>query len=174
MGARPPDTTPLVTTPPEEPEPTTFDIAGTANGYSGAAGTVRGYMYNSVAELATGTVAADGAFTIALPSEVAKASLADSESFKFCLDNPVTISPANWQAGVLTLETLQNGATSGDLVLSNIAEYSDADSLAGLKQVSMIYSAAALSVTGVCNDAALRGPVTYNFQLQPGWNYAVN
>lgn len=166
---------PPVTTPPTppEPEPTTFDVAGTANGFSGAAGTVRGYMFNSTAELTTGTVAANGVFSIALPSEVDNASLADSETFKFCLDNPLTVSPANWQADVLTLEVLQSGAASGELVLSNAAEYADAESLVGLKQVSIIYSAAVLSVTGVCNDAALGGPVTYNLQLQPGWNYAV-
>lgn len=172
----PPDTTPPDTTPipPIEPEPVLpgLTLSGIANGYAGAAAGLVANMQNSLAEVATGTIAADGAFSLELPGELADAQLSDSETYVFCETNPVDVSAATWEADLLAPPEVQaGGVATGELLLSNAANFTDPAALTGLKQVIPVYSVSTLSVTGDCGDLGMT--TTFDMQLQPGWNYVV-
>lgn len=171
----PPGTPPGPTPEPEpepEPTPTVLTLSGTANGYTGAAAGLVASMQNSGAEIATGTIAAEGTFSLELPGELSDAQLSDSETYVFCETNPVDVSAATWEADLLAPpEVQEGGTTTGQLILSNGAEFTDPAALTGLKQVIPVYSVSALGVTGDCSDSGMT--TTFNMQLQPGWNYVV-
>lgn len=60
---------------------------------------------------------------------------------------------------------------TGELLLSNVGNFTDPSALTGLKQVVPVYSASVLSVTGDCGDDGVT--TTFNMQFQTGWNYVV-
>lgn len=167
-----PPTTPPTPPAPPEPEIPALTLSGMANGYVGAEGTLVASMQNSLAEVATGTISADGSFTLELPGELSDDQLSDNENYTFCKTNPVDVSSATWEADLLALlEVRESGAATGQLLLSNAADFADTSALTGLKRVTPVYSASALSVTGDCGDNGVT--LTYNMQLQTGWNYVV-
>lgn len=175
----PPDTNPPTTPPtppaPPEPEIPALTLSGTANGYTGAAGELVATMQNSQAEVATGTIAADGSFSLELPGELTDEQVSDSndpENYVFCEANPVDVSSATWEADLLDLPEVRGGGeATGELLLSNAANFTDPSALTGLKQVTPVYSTSALSVTGDCSDDGVT--TTFDMQLQTGWNYIV-
>ncbi len=172
----PPDPNPPTTppTPPAPPEPETpaLTLSGMADGYIGAEGTLVASMQNSLAEVATGTISADRSFTLELPGELSDDQLSDNNNYVFCKANPVDVSSATWEADLLdSPEVREGGEATGELLLSNAADFTDPSALTGLKQVTPVYSASALSVTGDCGDDGVT--LTYNMQLQTGWNYVV-
>lgn len=172
----PPDGSPTPGLPggPEPTQPTR--LSGTVVGYRGAGGTVLGSMSNSLAEVATGTISAAGAFVLALPAELSDEQVADSDdpaNYVFCAGNAVDVSVATWEADLLAApQVLEAGAVVGTLLYSNLTAFADRPTdLRGLKQVTLVYSSLAFSVMGECAD----GDVTrvYAMQLEPGWNYVV-
>ena len=167
-----PPTTPPTPPVPPEPDIPALTLAGTAEGYTGAEGTLVASMQNSRAEVATGTISADGSFALELPGGLSDDQLSDNNNYVFCKTNPVDVSSAAWEADLLALpEVRENGMATGELLLSSVADFADPSALTGLKQVTPVYSGSALSVTGDCNDDDVT--LTYNMQLQTGWNYVV-
>lgn len=171
----PPPSEPQTPTPPVAPAPLTA-LSGTADGYTGAGGAVVGWMSNSGAEIATGTIAATGEFVLELPAQLRDEQVADSDdpaNYVFCRGNAVDVSVATWEADLLAAPSvLEEGALVGTLLYSNLADFADRPAdLRGLKQVTLLYSSLAFSVMGSCAD----GDVTrvYAMQLEPGWNYVV-
>lgn len=173
----PPETPgePQPPTPPVAPAPLTA-LSGTADGYTGAGGAVVGWMSNSGAEIATGTIAATGEFVLELPAQLRDEQVADSDdpaNYVFCRGNAVDVSVATWEADLLAAPSvLEGGVLVGTLLYSNLAAFADRPAdLRGLKQVTLLYSSLAFSVMGSCAD----GDVTrvYAMQLEPGWNYVV-
>lgn len=171
----PPDGPPTPGPGDSEPTPPTR-LSGTAVGYRGAGGAVLGSMSNSLAEVTTGTISAAGEFALELPAELSDEQVADSDdpaNYVFCKGNAVDVSVTTWEADLLAAPSvLEEGAVVGALLYSNLAAFADQPTdLRGLKQVTLVYSSLAFSVTGACADGGLN--TVYAMQLEPGWNYVV-
>lgn len=164
--------------PPPPPPVEQVIVAGTANGYEGGDGTLKAEFFNTRAEVATAPIAANGTFSLQLPTEVPSSSLADSESFVFCEGGDVTLSSNSWSVdNFSSLEVEQAGSVTGQLLLSNVSNPPDPESAEGFKNVDLWYSSVPLSVTGVCPpNAGGFGDieVTFDIQLEQGWNYLLS
>lgn len=102
----------------------------------GGDGTLRSEFFNTLTEVATAPIAADGSFSLQLPAEVPASSLADSTSYRFCEEGAVNISPSSWSVDNFSvLEVAQGGSVTGELLLSNVSALAGSDSLEGLKNV---------------------------------------
>ena len=170
----PPDTTPE---PEPEPEPTPpgLTLSGTAGGYSGAAAEITAEMQNTGAQVATGTVAADGNFSLVLPDTVEADALISNENYEFCREGSISISPASWQLdNFFVLNVKQGEAVTGTLELSDIGERIEEGSLEGYQLVGFYYAANAVTLSGTCETGAFPSITgTFDMQLQEGWNYVL-
>lgn len=152
---------------------TPLPLSATVEGYNGGEGTVTAKMQTSLANVASGTISAEGAFTLELPGSLVPNQLvASAESFP-CSTDTLTYSAPDAAADFLTNpEVIQGSEAVGTLSLSNRA--SDAAGLElGSKEVFPVYSSGALTVSGICTDAELGNVTTYDVTLEPGWNYVL-
>lgn len=171
----PPDTAPV---PEPEPEPTPpgLTLSGTAGGYSGAVAEITAEMQNTGTEVATGTIAADGSFSLVLPGTVEADALISNENYEFCREGSISISPASWQLdNFFVLNVKQGEAVTGTLELSDISERTEEGSLEGYRLVGFYYAANNVTLSGTCQTgtsfSSLTG--TFDMQLQAGWNYVL-
>lgn len=164
--------------PPPPPPVEQVVLAGTASSYEGGDGTLRATFFNSGAEVATAPITTEGNFTFQLPDEVPASSLASSDTYTFCEEGAVDVSPSSWSLdNFSTLAVEQAGSVTGDLLLSNLSAFANSDSPVGLKSVDFWYSSVPLTVTGVCpagSEGFGQAEVTFNVQLEEGWNYLLS
>lgn len=132
-------------------------------------------MQNTQTEVATGTIAADGSFSLALPSTVAADALISNENYEFCREGEVSVSPASWQLdNFFVLNVKQGEEVTGSLELSNISERIEEGSLEGYRLVGFYYAANAVTIAGTCETASFPSiTATFDMQLQAGWNYVL-
>lgn len=163
----------------------------TLKAWSGGAGQVATTVVDDsgkTAVVATGSLNADGTFSVALPAAVASASLGSLAAALNLQDNPFVPAGLSCTAALVPSDTVARGAAllvavTGQKagVISPVTQSGEFNEEAQtgtltIRNGAYVYSDRAVSVsgsqtcTGPYQDAAIQATLTSAVQLSPGWN----